>query len=75
MRNDRSPEPFRSGHIGYYFDLPAKVLLVVLVAALFVALGPRSSRLKPIVGPVGLLAGVAGLIGLPAYLMFYTGGI
>lgn len=70
-----SDDPYWSLHAPYYFDFPAAAALSVLAAVLFVSLAPHVGGLRRAAGAVGAIVGVLGLIALPAYLVFYTGGI
>ncbi len=62
-------------HAPYYFFLPMKVVAAVLGVIVILALAARLPRIRPIAGPIGALVGLAALVALPIFLMFYTGGI
>jgi hypothetical protein len=71
----RETDAFWSLHAPFYAWLPAKVALSAFAAIGLLAAASRFSRLRPVVGPLGVAVGVVGFFALAPYLFFYGGGI
>ncbi len=62
-------------HASYYFYLPLKVAAVALGTSFVLFLLRRIGWLRPLVGTLGFLFGMAALFALPVFLMFAGGGM
>src|SRR3569833_763087 len=67
----RQGDRYWSLHAPYYAWLPAKVALCVMLAAGFLAVGPRFGRLRTLAAPAGCFVEKAALIKKKQKLLFY----
>src|SRR5437763_359397 len=68
VRSQNVPGYPSDGQLRYYIHLPASVVALALVTW---TLSLRYRRMKA----VAVLVAVAALIGMPCYLLYYTGGV